>query len=196
MTHATKDAGFTLVEALVSLFVFSLIASGSVLLLMQSVESQRRIGEVHESLRELETARALFSADVIQMAARSVREADGTRAPAVVGGGPGGDLAFVRAAGEPDGAGAAVTSLIRVRYRFRDGALVRLSRGTLDAASPDDDVARIVLASAGEGRFEYFDGARWHAEWGSLGAPRAIALIAQTPRYGEIRIEAATGLSP
>ncbi|HRO03442.1 MAG TPA: prepilin-type N-terminal cleavage/methylation domain-containing protein, partial [Terricaulis sp.] len=65
--RAANDSGFTLVEALVSLLVFSLIASGCVAMLMQSVESQRRLGAAHETLRELQTTRALLANDLAQL---------------------------------------------------------------------------------------------------------------------------------
>lgn len=192
-----RDAGFTLVEALVSLFVFGLIASGAVLMLMQSVETQNRVSAAEQALRELQTTRALLSADLSQLALREVREADGTARPRFVGGDETTPLAFVRAAAEPDASGRAVTTLSFVQYRFVDGAIERLSRADLDAAAPEPAPARVLVRESEDAKFEFFDGATWRDTWGvgSAGAspPRAVALVFTSSRYGAVRIEAAVG---
>ena len=193
-----RDAGFTLVEALVSLFVFSLIASGCVLMLMQSVDTQRRVGDAHQALRELQTVRALLAADMAQLVLRDIREADGQRRPAFIGGDANAPLTFVRAAAEPDGEGAAITSLALVEYRIADGQLIRASRAELDVAGATPMSERVVLSNAANPRFEFFDGAQWGEQWlvapGGGAAPRAVALIVELPRYGEVRVEAIVGL--
>ncbi len=192
--NARGDAGFTLVEALVSLFVFSLIATGCVAMLMQSVGSQRAVSESQSALRELQSARALLGADALQIAYRATREVDGARIPAFVGSASQG-LAFVRGGTDVGGDGQGLGRLYAIRYFLDDGALVRRSRVDLDpaadagAAVPD----RIVFRSVRDGRFEYFDGANWRADWsvvdGVGGLPKAIAFVGVVPRYGDIRIE-------
>jgi general secretion pathway protein J len=187
------EAGFTLVEALVSLFVFGLIASGCVLLLMQGVESQRRVSEAHAALRELQTARALLSSDLAQLASRKMRMPDNAYAPAFLGGGEA-SLAFVRASAEADAERAAITALTHVAYVVDGDRLIRRSRRDLDPLAGGAGTDRIVFAHAEDASFEFFDGARWRTNWGEGAAPRAVALLAKVPRYGEVRIEAATGL--
>jgi general secretion pathway protein J len=197
---ASRDAGFTLVEALISLFVFSLIAAGSVLMLMQSVDTQNRVAAAQTSLREVQNVRALLSSDLTQYVPREVREADGSVRPRLIGGDADTPLAFVRAAAEPDPARGAQTRLTLVEYDFVDGAIVRRTRSQLDA-TPDTIMSeRVLVADAGEPRFEFFDGATWRDQWltGGQGAapPRAVALVFQSPRYGEVRIETLVGLGP
>lgn len=193
-----RDAGFTLVEAIVSLFVFSLIASGSVLMLMQSIDTQERVGRAQTALREAQNVRALLSADLAQFVAREVREADGTIRPRFIGGDADMALSFVRAAGEPDPERGARTRLALVEYAFIEGAIVRRSREQLDAGPDTVMSQRIVVIDAGEPRFEFFDGVTWRDQWlmGSAGSapPRAVALVFRSQRYGEMRIEALVGL--
>jgi type II secretion system protein J len=193
----SKDSGFTLVEALVSLFVFSLIASGSVLMLMQSVDTQNRVGEAQAGLRELQNVRALLSADLSQYVSREVREADGIR-PRMIGGDADMPLAFVRASAESDPGGGAQTRLALVEYDFEDGKIVRRSRSRLDAGADAEMSERVIVAEAGEPRFEFYDGVTWRQQWlvGTAGAapPRAVALVFDSRRYGEVRIEALVGL--
>ena len=185
------DAGFTLVEALVSLFVFGLVASGAVVMLAQGVATQGRVSEAQAALRDIQSARALLSADLLQYAPREVSEAEGVR-PRMIGGDADLPLAFVRAAGE-----GAETRLMIVEYVFRDGAVVRRSRA-LDANPAPTMSERVVVAAAGAPRMEFFDGVVWRPQWivGSQGAapPRAVALIFTSPRYGDVRIEALVGL--
>jgi general secretion pathway protein J len=195
-THSVHgESGFTLVEALVSLFVFSLIAVGCTVLLMQGVESQRRVAAAQAALRELQTARSLLANDMLQLAPRRVRQAEGGHTPVFAG--AEGGVAFVRAAAEPSPQGAR-TSLAYVIYAIEDGRVVRRSRTLLDEAQPErgEMAERVVFADAADARFEFFDGAEWRAEWRAAtagAAPRAVALALRTPRYGVIRIEAATG---
>lgn len=120
-----RESGFTLAEALVSLFVFSLIAAGASALMIQSVESQRRASAAHEALREVQALRALLGADLAQIAPRGVREADGTVSPAFSGGSEAALAAFVRVGAAPDAPLGARTLLTRVIYRREGESLVR-----------------------------------------------------------------------
>jgi general secretion pathway protein J len=194
-TPRPRDGGFTLVEALVSLFVFSLLASGCVAMLMQSVESQRRVDEAHQALRQLQTARALLTSDMAQMVLRDVREREGRR-PRFIGGDEDVALGFVRAGAEPDGAGGTVVTLSLVEYRLVEDRVVRATRLELD--TPGDMVERVVVSGVNSARVEFFDGAGWRQNWVAPASggppPRAVALIVDMPRYGEVRIEALVGL--
>ncbi len=195
--RAASDAGFTLVEALVSLFVFSLIAAGSVLMLMQSVDTQNRVGEAQLALRELQTTRALLSGDLAHYVGRQAREAQGSR-PRFIGGDADAALSFVRAAGEPDPDRGGRTSLALVEYNIVNDTLVRRTRAQVDAATPVTMPDRVVLSGVSQVQFEFFDGTRWHEQWligrQSGPPPRAVALSFHSERYGDIRIEALVGL--
>ncbi|MEZ5995733.1 MAG: type II secretion system minor pseudopilin GspJ [Hyphomonadaceae bacterium] len=193
-----RDAGFTLVEAMISLFVFSLIAAGSVTMLMQSVETQRRVEVAQEALREVQTARALLSADLAQFTSRATRDAAGNRRPRFIGGDAAAPLAFVRAAAEPDGEGGAVTSLSFVWYTLDGDSVLRSSSADLDQSEGPARADRVLLSGVTGAHFEFFDGAEWRSQWlvandgGAL--PRAVALVFASPRYGPMRIEAPMGV--
>lgn len=189
--RVANDAGFTLVEALVSLLVFSLIASGCVAMLMQSVESQRRVGAAHETLRELQTTRALLASDLAQMVLREVRGEAGGRLPRFIGGDADAPLQFVRARAEPGEPHARATALSLVSYRITEDAVLRSSRAELDGGEMSE---RVMLSDVRNARFEFFDGSDWREAWlvGPEGGapPRAVALAFESARYGEMRIEA------
>ncbi len=196
--RARGQAGFTLVEALVSLFVFSLIAAGATAMLMQSVHSQKGVAEAQASLREVQTARALLEADVQQIVMRPVREADGRERPGFMGGDADTALAFVRASGIPDPSRGAPTSLSFVDYRLDDGALIRRTRSALDATDVTTSTERVILSNVEDVSFEFYDGALWRSQWivagGQGSLPRAVALSFTSKRYGRMRIAALVGL--
>lgn len=195
--RAPNDAGFTLVEALVSLFIFAMVAGGGVLLLSQTLLAQADVEEAQEGLRELQSARALLVSDLAQITPRVTR--DSGRPPfafhAVGGALP--EMSFVRAQGEPGSDDQISTSLVVVSYSLdEEGRLVRSTRAAIDPGSNAVTRDRAVLASAADVSFAFHDGLGWRADWPpSLYAiPRAVAIDVTLPRYGKVRLQALTGL--
>jgi len=193
-----SEAGFTLVEAMVSLFVFSLIAAGCAAMLMQSVGSQKAISAAHESLRELQTTRALLAADLLQAAPRAVRRPGVARLPDFVGGHEDIAMAFTRAGAEPDPDTGAQTSLLYVEYAVQNGALVRRTRHHPDAVAGAETPARVLMHDVSNVKFSFYDGATWGEGWAGAGygaaLPRAVAVELDTKRYGRVRLETLVGL--
>lgn len=189
-----SDAGFTLVEALVSLFIFALVAGGGVAMLAQSVSAQREIGTAHEALRALQTTRAILDADLAQIAPRSVRLANDLHAPIVVGDADGAALTFVRAAPVSDVRMLSANRLVRVRYVIEGDRLLRRLSSVSGPEGGGEE--RVLLSGAGDLRFSFFDGVQWVESWAAAGAPppRAVALTARLPRYGEVRVLTYVGL--
>lgn len=186
------EAGFTLVEALVSLFVFSLIASGSVAMLMQSVATQKDVTAAHAALRELQTARALLGGDMLQVAQRRTRQPGGGLSPAFASDAQGRSFSFVRAGAEPDPERKVVGELTAVTWSVEEGRLLRRTRTALDPLEGPPPEARVVFESIEDARFEFFDGQVWRPSWntaeGAAQLPAAVALEGRTPRHGAIRI--------
>lgn len=194
---ANHQSGFTLVEALVSLFVFALVAGGCVAMLGQTVQAQSRVGEAQEELRELQSARALLVSDATQIAPRIVRSRVDQGRMFVGVGGVRPEIRFVRAAGDSGSPDQLSTSLVAVEYRLdAEGRLIRSTREALDVAGQAEVRERELLAGAQDVRFEFHDGAGWREDWSATGLtiPRAIAIIATVPRYGRVRLQALTGL--
>ena len=111
---AQSEAGFTLVEAMVSLFIFALVAGGAVLLLSQTLQAQGRVEAAQEELRALQSARSLLVSDFAQITPRIVRKEG--RLPVVFHavGGARPEMSFVRGAGEPGSDDRISTSLVAV----------------------------------------------------------------------------------
>lgn len=128
--------GFTLVEVLVALAVFALIAAAGALVLARTVDTRFVVHEHAERIAELQRMRALLKADLAQAAPRRTRAPTGRPLPrALMGQTIPGDpvLTLVRAGwSNPDG--AARPGLQRVEYRLVEDRLERRASTYLDGA--------------------------------------------------------------
>ena len=183
-------AGFTLLELMVALAIFGLIAAAGVSVMAYAADSQGVLRERLDRLGEFQRARALLRTDLSQAAVRLVRRADGSSARnAFVGGRPGeaGPLfAFVRR-GHENPAASARASLEYVEYRIVDGRLERSARTAVDGATPPP--ARVLLEGITDARVAYFTGDTWNDGWhgGATSLPGAIELELELDAIGHVR---------
>ena len=73
------DQGFTLVEVLVALFIFSLISLGTMTALTTALRGQAQLKEATETIAQIETARALMKSDMANLILRNNRDAYGNQ---------------------------------------------------------------------------------------------------------------------
>jgi general secretion pathway protein J len=130
----TRRAGFTLVEVLVALAIFAMIASAGVGLLSFAIDNRLAVREASERTAAFQRARALMRADLGQAAARRVRGADGAPRAAFELGGE--SLFAVTRRGWINPGDAQRASMQRVDYRLIEGRLERRVRERLDGARP------------------------------------------------------------
>jgi general secretion pathway protein J len=154
-----KDSGFTLIELMISLGLFALIAVAGLALVEGIINVQGRTEKRFDRLADLQRTMFVVSSDVEQIA-------DGP----ISGGGA--NLSFTRSA--PGMGGAAVP----LRYGVVGGALVR-------SVGP---APQLVLAGVANARWRFWDGAwvdRWPVNDESKDRwPRAVALEMQVAGPG------------
>ncbi len=192
------EAGFTLVEVMVATFIMAILSAMGIALLSNTLEARRQIESVVSDVEELQLARAVIRQDLSQIANRRARDPFGTRAASAFEGGtdPSGGrlMSFVRNGHELPGITAERSRLQHVTYYFRDRALVRESRGFVDAAPDPTTHSRVLIGdiTSMEVRFraptgwrDVFEvGAQTNA--GPVPAPAAISFRFSHERFGEI----------
>ena len=176
---APRSRGFTLVEALLALAIFGVIAVLAYRATASLSEGEARLSAEASRWRTLEALFVRFEADIRQAVPRSVRSGSG-REPAWLGlkEGEHSALVFTRAgaeyAVEPEAAGQ------RIGYRIRNGVLELAYWPQLDHGENTRPIVYPLVADIESFRLEYLarDGA-WRDRWPMLGEddiPRAVRL--------------------
>lgn len=175
----TREDGFTLIEVMVALLIFAILASAGVALLSFSARAQAASGRKLDDLAALNRTLSILSADLAQARARAVRDEAGTPLPAFVGEGNGDARPLLRlvrggwtnldAQGRPEAQ--------KVEYRLDGGVLQRLGYPQIDGAAPLPPAPLLDRVRAVRLRYR-FRGA-WSDRWdggGGVALPQALEL--------------------
>lgn len=178
MIPPSAERGFTLVEMIVALLIFAILAGAGVSLLRASVNTQEAVGRALADMSAAARLRSLLAGDLAQAVVRPI---DG--APAGFAG-TSAELRLVRIF-EPAQRVAGASGLQAIHWQVQGGNLVRQSvtpAGTV--TGPAAILARDVTALSL--RYRAADGG-WRSAWTPLATeaplPRAIELRLQ--RRGE-----------
>ncbi len=187
--------GFTLVELMVALAVFGLIAASGVALLGQGVTTQERVRDHAGQILALERTRAQLRADIAQAVPRPTRDPAGLVRPAFSGGMDGSGqplLALVRRGWEnPDGARRA--SMQYVTYALDGDRLERRTAAMLDGTPADNSSLVIDGVQALSQRF--LSKGEWRRDWRPEAVdalPDAVEIEMAIDGVGPIRLLFAT----
>ena len=80
----SREAGFTLVEVLVSLFIFALISAGTLTAMFQTFAAKDRLDIASTELSDIAAFRAILRADMTAMELRPMRDGVGGLEPYLV----------------------------------------------------------------------------------------------------------------
>lgn len=162
------DAGFTLVEVLIALMIFGLIAAAGVAILTFSVRAQTATGKRFDDVAALNRTTALLASDLGQAIDRPARDEGGNRLPAFTGEADG-RMRFVRT-GWANVDAAPRASAQKVAYAMDGDTLQRIAYPMIDGAAPLPPVTLLGKVAAVSARYRY-KGA-WSDRWdGAQGAP-------------------------
>nr|WP_070959624.1 type II secretion system minor pseudopilin GspJ [Hyphomonas sp. Mor2] len=148
-TTRTAQAGFTLAETLVALFILAIVSSAGAALLIGATTTSQQIRDQEQMTRQLDVAQRLIRQDIMAMDTRSVRSANGFSDPVnLMGERPRGDgsfLRFVRSGWINPGFVEPRSGLQAVEYILRDGDLVREATLRPDATTGTTVSSRVLL---------------------------------------------------
>jgi general secretion pathway protein J len=135
---ARVRSGFTLVEALVALMLFALIAAAGTAVLSVSIDNRFAVRSATDRTAGLQRTRSLLKADLGQATARRTRDRNGEPLPLALTGatGPDGPVLVLTRAGWSNAGGADRSSLQRVEYSLVGNRLERRISPFLDGSRP------------------------------------------------------------
>ena len=177
MTHPKSEAGFTLIEVMVSLMIFGMIAAAGVAILSFSVKAQSSTGAKLDDISALTRTMSILSADLAQASNRGSRDEAGTSVPAFIGESGSGVTPMLRLvrAGWSNIDGTARSSMQKVAYRVDGGALQRIAYPMVDGAQPLPPAA--LLTKVRQVGLRYRIAGAWSDRWdGASGRPLPDAM--------------------
>jgi len=183
-------AGFTLLELLVALAIFALLAAMSYGGLLAVLRQQSYTEEAADRLGELQKLYLIMQRDIEQAVPRTVRDEFGDRQPPLVGSNA---LRLTRG-GWRNPAGRQRSTLKRVGYTFDGEQLLRFSWRVLDRAQDSLALQQPLSEDIESLQLRYLDKAgKWEKQW-----PNALAASTATnpdgvdqvlPRAIEVTLE-------
>jgi len=181
--------GFTLLELLVALSIFSLLAAMSYSGLQAVLEQQSYTEQAAERLGELQKLYLVMQRDIEQIVPRMVRDEFGDAQLPVVGGDA---LQFTRG-GWRNPAGRQRSTLQRVGYAYDDEQLVRYTWSVLDRAQDSEALQQPLIEDVERMQLRYLDrNDEWREQWPDANADADVDpedLLRVLPKAIEVTIE-------
>jgi general secretion pathway protein J len=190
--------GFTLLELLVALAIFGLLAAMSYSGLQAVLEQQSYTEQAADRLGALQKLYLIMQRDIEQIVARTVRDEYGDVQQPLVGGDA---LQFTRG-GWRNPAGRQRSTLQRVGYAYDDEQLVRYTWSVLDRAQDSEALQQPLIEDVERMQLRYLDrNDEWREQWPDadaganadadpedllLALPKAIEVTIEHNRLGPI----------
>lgn len=174
------QSGFTLVEMMVALFIFSLLSVAGVALLRGAVNSNEVTDAKLSDMAQMQRLVSLMEADLSQALARPYRDDQGDKVAAFIsetGSSGRGFLSFTRG-GQSNINNKPRSNMQRVSYQLNDGRLERLQYETTDGGAISEPAELLADISDLELRFRDKRG-QWVSNWQTErlnDLPRAVEL--------------------
>lgn len=188
-----RHAGFTLLEMLVAIAIFAVLAV-SAYSVLSNVQTTNEVSMRHaDRLANLQRTYFTLSRDLTQMAHRKVRT-DGDEPVSRllftdldVLDSSSGSIMFTRHGWTNPFNQFPRGDVQRVGYRVQDDQLQRVYYLYPDIVNGVEPKVQTLLTGVNKLSFEYFRGGKWQEEWTSDRLPRGIAVILDTEEYGQLR---------
>lgn len=189
----TNSRGFTLLEVLIAIVLFSLISLSSVKLLTTIIDSSEQ-GKAHsDKLATLQRAFLVMERDFIQMTRRKVRlngdeplktfihTNESTYSSNTHG------IAFVRQGWRNPALLLPRSDLQAVAYQLEEDVLNRLHYIFVDSVTGEEPKVRPLITEVEKVDFQFFNGKQWVSELPEEDLPMAVAIEIEIKDMGLIR---------
>jgi len=162
----SRQRGFTLLELLVALAVFAIMAAAAYSSLHSILFTEAAVKTETQRLAKLQMAFFLLERDIAQAVPRGIRDEYGETQPPLQTGRLLGDLLIFTRAGWDNPLGQPRSGLQRLAYRFEQGQLFRLSWDSLDRGGASKPQASLLLDGVQDVRMRFLnDQDKWDKEW-------------------------------
>ncbi len=154
-----RARGFTLLEMVVAIGIFAVIAAVSYASLNRFLATRAELEAKNDALKQLQLAFAALERDIRYVAPRPVRDGGGETEAALVAYPPNpaapGELIRLTVSG-PENTNPALSRLTRVAWRLADGKLYRVVWKVLDRAAASEEYAQPVLADVATVEMQFY----------------------------------------
>lgn len=165
----TQTRGFTLLELLVALAVFAIMAVAAYGGLRSVLFTRAAVDEENRRLAAVQLAVFRLEQDIEQTLPRGIRDEYGEPQPALSGGALLDEALILTRAGWDNPLGQTRANLQRVAYRWQDGRLWRLYWPVLDQGGPVEPRETLLLDQVQEFKVRFLDqGDVWQNDWPPL----------------------------
>jgi len=152
-----SDAGFTLIEMLIALAIFSLLSIGATTAMLGGLKTKEDVKIKLDHITEFEMARALMRSDLNSLVLRENRDPYGNAEQYIVSGGVETIFTFTRSGRENPGGLERRGPVERIAYVFEDDKLIRRSFASANPAPQTKLRDRILLTNLENVRVSFED---------------------------------------
>ncbi|NNC38120.1 MAG: type II secretion system minor pseudopilin GspJ [Hyphomonadaceae bacterium] len=166
--HRTSESGFTLVEVLVSLFIFSLLSAASLAVLTTTLQNRTRLGDKNAELQKQSMMRILLKSDFAQAIAHPKMDPYGIPETILFAGGNTGSerlLMLSRTGWENPGGLERRSDLQSVDYILEDDVLIRRVLPRFNALPDTEYIRQPLVKNVDKVEFSFYNGDDWSDNW-------------------------------
>ncbi|MGS2721115.1 type II secretion system minor pseudopilin GspJ [Paraglaciecola aestuariivivens] len=197
--HSRKNRGFTLIEILVAMAIFTVIGLASTGVLTSVINSDTLSSERFEKLEKLQRAMLRLERDILQIVPRALR-VNGEAVGVVIAGGDGAlnsdfdGLGFVRAGWHNPQMLLPRSTLQAIGYRVQDQELQRLYGNYVDNIIGYEPKIKVLLTDIEDFQVRFLTDQEkleelddWQESYNGANLPIAISITLVSKDFGKIR---------